>query len=109
MATDNLSIKGIDPGEQSLDRRFKTRGRQKKPFGIEARTRHNPHRKYSIFRTLNLHVWYGFSRYKTRARRDQALAALVKKDENGHMRQRFGIIQEFRKVDYDGTPAVATD
>lgn len=109
MTTDNLSIKGIDPAEQTPGRRLKIKGKRKKLWGIETRTLHDRPRRYSIFRSLNLHVWYGFAKYETRDRRDQAIAALVKKDENGHMRQRFGIRQEFRKVDYDGTQPMATD
>ena len=98
---DNLDIKGIADEEQPRGEKFRTKGKRKKPYGIETRTLHDRPRKYSIFRTLKLHLWYGFSRYETRDRRDQALAALVKKDKNGHMRQRFGIRQEFRKVDPD--------
>ena len=100
--TDNLRIKGLDPKEQSLDRRFKTRGKRKKPFGIETRTLHDRPRKYSVFHTLKLHEWYVFSKYETQSRRDQAYAALVRKAENNQFRIRWGIRQEFRKVDYDG-------
>ena len=98
---DNLDIKGIADEEQPRGDKFKTRGKRKKPWAIESRTLHDNPTPGSVFWTLKLHEWYVFSRYETRARRDQAHAALVRKDENGHMRSRFGIIQEYRKVDPD--------
>lgn len=109
MTTDNLSIKGIDPAEQTPGRRVKIRGKRKKLWGIETRTLHKKPRKYSVFYSLKLDVWHGFSKYETPGRRDQAYAALVKTAENNHLHLQYGILQEYRKVDYDGTPAVATD
>jgi hypothetical protein len=76
---DNQSIKGIESDESVGTRRLKPRGKQRKPFTIEYRTR----RKISpnLARFLHLMEWQTHSRYLTPSRRDMAFAALVKKDD----------------------------
>jgi hypothetical protein len=75
--TDNLAIKGIRDDEPVGSRRLKPRGKRKKPWAIECRIKR--HVSNGLARDLGLWDWWLHSRYTTRARRDQALAALVKK------------------------------
>ena len=77
---DNLSIKGIEsdvsPGK------FKARGQTKKPYTIESRLT-PPSHPLSVFHSFEkLREWWVRSRYPTAARRDQAYAALVKKERS---------------------------
>ncbi len=72
---DNLSIKGIE-SDTPRHRGKKRRGR--KPFVIEARlVRDSKALRKALFGLGNWWVW---GRYKSAFRRDQAFAALVKKE-----------------------------
>lgn len=75
---DNLANFGIRDDEPVGSRRLKPRGKRRKPFAIEARV---PRRvTSSLATTLGLRDWWVHSRYTTRARRDQAYAALVRRE-----------------------------
>lgn len=92
--TDNLNIKGIESDEFPQGaRRFKPRGKGRKPWAIEWRIKR--HVSNSLARTLGLHDWSLHTRYTTLARRDQAYATLVRKAINmpGWWQQ------EYRKLD----------
>ena len=90
---DNLNIKGIE--DDTPRRRGKVRGKARKSFAIEARLARNPEApKNSVFGREKWGIW---SRYKTALCRDQAYAALVKKEATGRIR-RWGH-WEYRKRD----------
>ncbi len=91
---DNLNIKGIRDDE--LARRGKKR-RGHKPFVIECRIVYPENAKDSVFRVLNMDRWGVQARYETAVRRDQAYAALVRKEEAGRL-PRWGH-WEYRKRD----------
>lgn len=94
---DNLANKGIRDDEPH--RRGKKRG-GRKPFVIESRLARNPDPsapKSFLGRQLGLKEWWTWRRYITTARRDQALAVLVKKRESGQIRG--WPYWEFRKRD----------
>ncbi len=75
---DNLNIKGIE--DDVPRRRGKKRG-GRKPFAIESRLVPDPAMpKRSVLRQLGLGKWWVWGRYETSSRRDQAYAALVKKE-----------------------------
>ncbi len=76
---DNLNIKGIE--DDMPRRRGKTRGKVRKPFALECRMAPSPDApKRSVLRQLNLKKWWVWGRYTTSSRRDQAYAALVKRE-----------------------------
>jgi hypothetical protein len=78
--TDNLAIKGIE--DDTPRRHGKTRGKSRKPFAIESRLVHNPDApEHLASRQLGLKKWWVWGRYETAPRRDQAYAALVKREE----------------------------
>ncbi len=92
---DNLNIKGIRDDDPPARRGKRSRGR--KPFAIESRLMYpKDEHPNSIFRTLNLDGWWVHGRYETAARRDQAYAALVKKEAAGP-ENRWGY-WEYRKL-----------
>ncbi len=81
---DNLNIKGIEsdvsPGK------FKARGKRRKPYIIESRlTGAEGLHPRNVFHSLKLEAWWVRSRYTTATRRDQAYAALVKKERNSYV------------------------
>jgi hypothetical protein len=88
---DNLAIKGI---EDDTPRRRGKKCRSRKLFAIESRYR--PDDRRSVFRCLNLYSWWVHGHYETASRRDQAYAALVKKEKNA--RRPWGRIT-YRKRD----------
>ena len=76
---DNLNIKGIE--DDKPRRRGKTRGKTRKPFAIESRLVHDPDLpRRSVLRQFGLGEWGVWGRYMTASRRDQAYAALVKRE-----------------------------
>jgi hypothetical protein len=77
---DNLNIYGI-PDDEPRPSRGKPRGKRRKPFAIECRLVPNPNTDSStVMRArLGLRTWWTWGRYETATRRDQAYAALVKK------------------------------
>lgn len=82
---DNLNIKGIREDEPPR-RRGKTRGKARKPFAIESRLVHDPDAsRHCVMRQLGLGEWWVCRRYTTATRRDQAYAALVKKEAAGRL------------------------
>jgi hypothetical protein len=74
-------------------RRFKPRGKQRKPYAIEAKL----HAKCSasLARAIGLRDWHIHSRYVTAARRDQALDTLTKKEDKTPWKWRY----QYRKKD----------
>ncbi len=94
---DNLNIKGIE--SDTSPGKFKARGKTKKPYIIESRLTPPEIALHplDVFHSLSkLRVWWLRSRYSTAARRDQAYAALVKKENNS---LREWVHWEYRKVD----------
>jgi hypothetical protein len=77
---DNLNIYGV-PSDEPRPSRGKPRGKRRKPFAIECRRVPNPDAALTtVMRArLKLKTWWVWGRYETAARRDQAYAALVKK------------------------------
>lgn len=73
----NLDIKGIQSDETVGSRRLKPRGKRRKPWVIESRLRRAVTPGLAFM--LRLKDWSVYNRYTTKARRDQAYAALVKK------------------------------
>ena len=93
---DNLNIRGIQ--DDTPRRCGKTRGKARKPFAIEARLALKPHTpKKSVFWQLGLKKWWVWGRYKTASRRDQAYAALVKREERD--RHKYWGHWEYRKAE----------
>ncbi len=93
---DNLNIKGIE--DDNPRRRGKTRGKARRPFAIEARLVHDPDApSILVSRQLGLGKWWVRGRYTTSSRRDQAYAALVKKEASSHIPR--WARWEFRKRD----------
>jgi len=90
---DNLANFGIE--DDTPRRRGKKRGGRKR-FAIEARLPR--HVSPGLAFMLGLRDWAVHSRYPTRARRDQALAALVKKERNSIWPWEFRV-GEFRAGD----------
>ncbi len=79
---DNLNIKGIRDAEPHARGRAHPHGKQRKPFALECRLGHDPDTpEHSALRQLGLETWWVWGRYVTASRRDQAYAALVKKNE----------------------------
>ncbi len=74
---DNLNIKGIRDDEPHARGKARPRGKVRKLFVLESRIER--HVSDGLAKTLGLWDWWVHSRYTTRARRDQAHAALVKK------------------------------
>lgn len=75
---DNLNIKGI---EDDAPRRCGKKRGGRKPFAVEARLVPDPDApKHSVLRQLGLGNWWVWGRYHTESARDQAHAALVKKE-----------------------------
>lgn len=95
--TDNLANKGIRDDEPVGSRRMKPKGKRKKPWAIEWRIKR--HVSNGLARTLGLRGWMVYNRYTTEFRRDQALAALVKKAEGDALAARYHWKQEYRKLD----------
>ncbi len=94
---DNLNIKGIESDEFPQGaRRIKARGKRRKPWGIEWRIER--HVSNSLAENLGLYGWSVYNRYTTKARRDQAYAALVKKDATSRLGRSWWQ-REFRTFD----------
>ena len=95
---DNLNIKGIRDDEPRKRGRAHPRGKRPKPFVVEGRIVYpeNEHPN-SDFRTLGLGEWWVHGRYETASRRDQAYAAMVKKEATSRI-PRWGY-WAFRKRD----------
>lgn len=91
---DNLNIKGIESDAPQGRHGSKPTRKQRKPFAIEWRTQRS-----QLAETLGLNRWSVWTRYPTRARRDQAYAALVKKADRDGLGLRFGWKTEYRKRD----------
>lgn len=96
---DNLNIKGVESDQPVPGHGRKPKKKSRKRFAIECRIFHENPKPYSVFHTLGLHKWWVHSAYKTRARRDQALAALVKKADNDFVKKKWGIRHEYRALD----------
>lgn len=78
---DNLNIKGIRDDEPHARGRAHPRGKRRKPFVIESRiVSPEDAPKECVFRALGLGEWWAHGRYETASRRDQAYAAMVKKE-----------------------------
>ncbi len=92
---DNLNIKGIREDEPPARGRAHPRGKARKPFALECRLKRSV--PDSLARQLGRGDWWVWGRYTTAARRDQAHAALVKKEETNPI-PRWGH-WEFRKRD----------
>ena len=76
---DNLNIRGIE--DDSPRRRGKVRGKARKPFAIESRIAYDENVcMNSGLRILDSGEWGTWGRYETASRRDQAYAALVKRE-----------------------------
>jgi len=75
---DNLAIKGVE-SDASRGKRVKPRGKQRKPFVIEYMIQ-SPRK--SVLNSFGFGKWGVWARYRTAAARDQAYAALVKKEAN---------------------------
>jgi hypothetical protein len=90
---DNLANFGIKNDETAGSRRLKPRGKQRKPWVIECRIQR--HVSNGLARTLGLQDWWVHGRYSTKNRRDQAYAAVVKKEDTAPRYWR----REWRKVD----------
>ncbi len=94
---DNQNIKGIRDDEPQPKGRYSPRGKRRKPFTVESRlvpSDNTP--KNSVFYSLGFGAWWIHGRYETAARRDQAYAALVKKEDPG--RQPRWSYWEYRKM-----------
>lgn len=90
---DNLNIKGIEGDEHPQgSRRIKARGKRRKPWLIEGRIQRRV--TPGLASMMRLRDWGVYHRYPTKARRDQAYAALVKK---AHIGRWFS--WEYRKRD----------
>ena len=78
-------IPGAYDDQTNSGRRMKPRGKRRKRFAIEAR--YITLRKNSILNRLTRFTcgWYTHSRYATESSRDQAYAALVKKEERASL------------------------
>jgi hypothetical protein len=59
-------------------RRFKPKGKRRKPYAIETRLKRTSSGYLS--RAQGLNNWHTYNRYETKSRRDQAFDALVKKE-----------------------------
>jgi hypothetical protein len=95
---DNLNIKGIREDEPHVRGRAHPRDKKRKPFAIEARLGHDSDApKQLVSRQLGLGDWGVWGRYKTAAHRDQAYAALVKREAANRL-PRWGS-WEYRKRD----------
>jgi len=83
--TDNLAVKGIRDDQTNSGRRMKPRGRRRKRFTIEVR--YILLKKNTILDRLARYDggWHVHSRYRTESSRDQALASMVKKEDNGRL------------------------
>lgn len=83
--TDNLAVKGIRDDQTNTGRRMKARGNRRKRFTIEVR--YILLRKNTFLSRLTRYDggWHVYSRYATESSRDQALAALVKKEARGYL------------------------
>lgn len=83
--TDNLAVKGIRDDQTNSGRRMKPRGKRRKRFTIEVR--YILLRKNTILDRLTRFDggWHVYSRYATESSRDQALAAMVKKEKRGFL------------------------
>ncbi len=93
---DNLNIKGIQ--DDAPRRRGKVRGTARKPFAVECRIVYPKDApRDCVFRTLGLGGWWVHGRYESASRRDQAYAALVKKEDANRL-PNWGH-WEFRKRD----------
>ncbi len=93
---DNLNIKGVE--DDTPRRRGKVRGKARKPFAIESRIVYpDDAPAHCISRALGPGTWGVWGRYETASRRDQAYAALVKREAAGRIR-RWGY-WEYRKHD----------
>lgn len=92
---DNQRIRGIE--SDASRGRHKPKGKQNKPWLIEWRIDAPPVRtKDSVFYQLSLGGWSVWGRYTTAARREQAYASLVKKNNNPYP---FWGRCRFRRVD----------
>ncbi len=77
---DNQSIHGIRDDEPRPGR-GKARGGQRKPFALEFRMVRDPNAPtHSAVIWIRMGTWGVWGRYTTASRRDQAYAALVKKE-----------------------------
>jgi hypothetical protein len=95
---DNLNIKGIRDDEPHVRGRIRPRGKKRKPFVIESRIVYpDDIPRHSIFPALGLNDWSVHCRYHTESARDQAYAAMVKKENTARI-PRWGY-WEFRKRD----------
>ncbi len=94
---DNQRIKGIEL-KARCDPHRRVHGKQRKLWKIESRLHYPNAHPLSVFHDLNLSGWGVWSRYSTQARRDQAYAAMVKKEG---ARSLVWAHWEFRKVDPD--------
>ena len=74
-------------------RRLKPRGKNRKPFVIVCRVKRRV--SNGLARTLGLENWWVHSRYTTTARRNHALAVLVRKQQSAPDWWQL----EYRKVD----------
>jgi len=98
MATDNLSTHGIE-SDEARRRGKKNRGR--KGFVLQARSVAGPgYRSTSGLGWLwkSLQKWYTHSRYHTESARDQAYAALVRKDAADGFKNAKG--ERYRLTEY---------
>lgn len=95
---DNLNIKGIRDDEPHARGRARPRGRQRKLFAIEGRNVYPEDASTNcVFRALGLGEWWVHGRYETASRRDQAYAALVRREAASRI-PRWGC-WEYRKRD----------
>ena len=92
---DNQRIRGIE--SDASRGRHQPKGKQKKPYLIEWRMVPPPNKK-SIVYHFRFFKWSLWGRYTTAARRDQAYASLVRKEENMKLGPLWGR-SLFRKVD----------
>jgi len=92
--TDNQRIRGIE--SDATRGQHAPRGKQKKPWLIEWRIIPPPNRRSVIYQLPLLMKWSVWGRYTTAARRDQAHASLVRKQENSSVLWGRSI---YRKVD----------
>ncbi len=93
---DNQRIKGIESDLPVGSVRHNVRGKQRKLWKIESRLQYPNAHPRSVFHNLNLQGWGTWSSYTTQARRDQAYAAVVRKEG---VRSLLWAHWEFRKVD----------
>lgn len=95
---DNLNIKGIREDEPHVRGHIRPRGKARKLFAIESRLVHDPDApKQLVSRQLGLGGWWVHGRYKTASRRDQAYAAMVRKEADSNFPR--WARWEFRKRD----------